>query len=281
SINLARCVRKNEVDRDLLTSIVRTGVEFLDTIIDTNHFPVPEVQENTLRTRKIGLGIMGFAESLILLDIPYESDEALVFAEKIMSQIQHEAREMSRELGEKKGAFPAIDKSIFSDSMRNATVTTIAPTGSLHIIANTSSGIEPLFSLAYTRQLNGKVLKFVNEPVFEKLRKFGSRKEIIRKIEKEGTARNLPISDDIKDVLKTAPEISPEFHVRLQATIQKHVENSVSKTINLPETTTVEQIKSIYMLARDLQCKGITIYRYNSKKEQVLSRGCEICRVDS
>jgi ribonucleoside-diphosphate reductase alpha chain len=281
SINLARCVRSHDIDLDFLTSLVRNGVDFLDSIIDVNRFPFPEIEENTLRTRKIGLGIMGFAEALVFLDIPYESNEALAFADRVMSHIQREARARSRELGEEKGPFPAIDKSIFSENMRNATVTTIAPTGSLHIIADTSSGIEPLFSLAYTRKLNGRILQFVSDPVLEKLGKFGSKKEIIRQIEKEGSAQNLHIPDDIKNLLKTAPEISPEFHVRLQATVQKHVENSVSKTINLAETATVQQIKSIYMLARDLKCKGITVYRYNSKKEQVLSRGCEICRVDS
>jgi ribonucleoside-diphosphate reductase alpha chain len=281
SINLARCVQKHDIDMDLLTSLVRSGVDFLDMIIDINTFPLPEIQENTFRTRKIGLGVMGFAEALIFLDIPYESTEALTSADRIMGHIQREARARSHELGEEKGAFSAIDQSIFSENMRNATVTTIAPTGSLHIIADTSSGIEPLFSLAYTRKLNGRTLQFVSEPVLEKLGKFGSQKEIIRQIEKEGSAQNLNIPDEIKDLLKTAPEISPEFHVKLQATVQKHVENSVSKTINLPETATVQQIKAVYTLARDLKCKGITVYRYNSKKEQVLSRGCEICRVDS
>jgi ribonucleoside-diphosphate reductase alpha chain len=281
SINLARCVKDHDIDMDILTSTVRSGVDFLDTIIDENRFPLPEIEENTLRTRKIGLGIMGFAEALILIDIPYESNEALEFADRIMGHIQREARARSMELGEEKGPFSAIDKSIFSANMRNATVTTIAPTGSLHIIADTSSGIEPLFSLAYTRKLNGRLLRFVSDPVLEKLGKFGSRGEIVRQIEREGSARNLNIPDDLKDLLKIAPEISPEFHIRLQATVQKHVENSVSKTINLPETATVQQIKEIYALARDLKCKGITVYRYNSKKEQVLSRGCEICRVDS
>ncbi len=281
SINLARCVRQHEIDMDLLTQLVRNGVDFLDTIIDVNRFPLPEIVENTLRTRKIGLGIMGFADALIFLDIPYESNESLTFADQITSHIQKVARERSQEVGEEKGAFPAIDKSIFSANMRNATVTTIAPTGSLHIIGDTSSGIEPLFSLAYTRKLNGQLLQFVSDPVVEKLGDYGSKNEILRQIEREGSAQNLNIPDDLKNLLKTAPEISPEFHVRLQATVQKHVENSVSKTINLPETASVQEIKDIYTLARDLKCKGITIYRYNSKKEQVLSRGCEICRVDS
>ncbi len=281
SINLARCVRQHEIDLDLLTQLVRNGVDFLDTIIDVNRFPLPEIVENTLRTRKIGLGIMGFADALIFLDIPYESNESLTFADQITSHIQKVARERSQEVGEEKGAFPAIDKSIFSANMRNATVTTIAPTGSLHIIGDTSSGIEPLFSLAYTRKLNGQLLQFVSDPVVEKLGDYGSKNEILRQIEREGSAQNLNIPDDLKNLLKTAPEISPEFHVRLQATVQKHVENSVSKTINLPETASVQEIKDIYTLARDLKCKGITIYRYNSKKEQVLSRGCEICRVDS
>ncbi len=279
SINLARCIRNGEVDMDLLASIVRSGVEFLDDVIDVNHFPIMEIHQMNLRTRKIGLGVMGFAEALILLDIPYESKEALAFADRVMGFVQKTARETSRELGERKGSFPAVDQSIFSGPMRNATVTTIAPTGSLHIIADTSSGIEPLFSLIYTRSINGVPVRFVSTPVMEKLAATG--KDWIEEVERTGSVQALPLPDDTKDLLKTALEISPEFHVRMQATIQSHVENAVSKTTNLPDTATVREITSLFLLARDLHCKGITVYRYNSKRNQVLSRGCEVCRVDT
>jgi ribonucleoside-diphosphate reductase alpha chain len=281
SINLSRCVREGEVDMDLLASMVRTGVEFLDDVIDVNTFPIPEIRQMNLRTRKIGLGLMGFAEALVLLGIPYESDEAIAFADRIMGFIQKTARETSRELGERKGSFPEVNNSIFSGPMRNATVTTIAPTGSLHIIADTSSGIEPLFSLIYTRSINGVPVKFVSAPVMERLEHFTTKKELIHEVEQTGSVQHLGLPEETKDLLKTALEITPEFHVRMQATLQKHVDNAVSKTINLPETVTVHEISSLFLLARDLHCKGITVYRYNSKQNQVLSRGCEVCRVDT
>ena len=148
SVNLSRCIIKGDLDEDLVRSVTRRGVQFLDAVIDINKFPVPEIREKTLLTRKIGLGIMGLADALILMNIPYESQDALRFADRTMALVSREARETSRELGEEKGSFPAIDQSIYKGAMRNATVTTIAPTGSLHLIAGTSSGIEPLFSLA-------------------------------------------------------------------------------------------------------------------------------------
>ena len=281
SINLSRLIYRSELNEEQLTSIVRSAVEFLDSVIDVNRFPVEAIKNMTLLTRKIGLGVMGFAEALIMLGIPYESQEAIDFADKTMAHIQHEARAMSRELGESKGSFPAIDKSIFSGEMRNATVTTVAPTGSLHIIANTSSGIEPLFAVAYRRYLDGKPLKFINQLVLQKIGHLKDKQEISHQIEETGSVQNLNLPDSLKSLLKTAPEISPIFHVKMQATVQKHVDNAVSKTINLPETASVQEISSLFMLAREMSCKGITIYRYNSKRDQVLSRGCDVCKIDS
>ncbi|MDD1666728.1 MAG: adenosylcobalamin-dependent ribonucleoside-diphosphate reductase [Methanomicrobiales archaeon] len=280
SINLSKCVRKRELDEGMLTGLARTGVDFLDAIIDVNRFPIPEIQEMNLSTRKIGLGIMGFADALIQLGIPYESDEALRFAERVMALVQKVSHERSRELGAEKGSFPAIGKSTFSGEMRNSTVTTIAPTGSLHILADTSSGIEPLFALAFQRQMAGRTVNMVNQLFVQAVSTRPRSADLIHRALVEGSAKNLPIPDEMKDLFKTAPEISPEHHVRMQAAFQQHVDNAVSKTVNLPENSTPGDIARIYELARSLACKGITVYRYNSKPDQVLSRGCEVCIVD-
>lgn len=280
SINLARCVRHDELDQELLLSTTRSAVDFLDRVIDVNQFPVREIAEKTLLTRKIGLGVMGFAEALIMLGIPYQSEEALAFAERTMKTIQEAARSRSGELGGERGSFPAIDQSIFTGEMRNATVTTIAPTGSIHIIANTSSGIEPLFSVSYVRKIENRLVRFTNRLLLKKLAPFRHRKEMTVELERSGTVRNLEIPDELKELFRTALEISPEFHIRMQATFQKFVDNAVSKTVNLPEHATAEEIGRLYLLARSLSCKGVTVYRYNSRRDQVLSRGCEVCRVD-
>ena len=280
SINLEKCVKRRELDEGMLADLTRTGVDFLNAIIDVNRFPVPEIQEMNAATRKIGLGIMGFANALIRLGIPYESGEALRCAGRVMALVQKVGHERSQELGAEKGSFPAIGKSTYSGEMRNSTVTTIAPTGSLHIIADTSSGIEPLFALAFERQMAGRTVPMVNELFVQAVSSFPRATDLIHRALVEGSARNLPIPDDMKDLFRTAPEISPEHHAGIQAAFQKHVDNAVSKTVNLPENATPDDIARIYELARSLGCKGITVYRYNSKPDQVLSRGCEVCRVD-
>ena len=280
SLNVAGFVRKGELDEDKLVSAVRSGVEFLDAVIDINTYPVPEIRDRTLLTRKIGLGIMGLADALIMMEIPYASNEGLNVTESIMQVIQQEAHFASEELGEKKGSFPAIDKSWYPGPMRNATVTTVAPTGSLHIIAGTSSGIEPLFSLAFSRIINGKAIRFVHPAVRHIVESLPRGQTLMELIERTGSVQNLPIRDCEKELLRTAPEIKPEFHVRMQAVVQKNVDNAVSKTVNLPEHATLEEISEIFLLARTLGCKGITVYRYNSREDQVLSRGCDTCRVD-
>ncbi|HOB17783.1 MAG TPA: adenosylcobalamin-dependent ribonucleoside-diphosphate reductase [Candidatus Methanoculleus thermohydrogenotrophicum] len=280
SINLARCIRKHEIDEDLLTTVVRCGIDFLDAVIDVNRFPLPQIRERTLATRKIGLGIMGFAETLIRLGIPYESEEALRFAGSLMAGIQTVARERSEELGAEKGSFPAIEGSIYSGDMRNATVTTIAPTGSLHLIAGTTSGIEPIFSFAYTRTIDGQQVSIISDLVRELLPKTVGGRDVAAHVRRYGTVEGLPLAAHIRDLFKTAIEIAPEHHVRMQAAFQEHVDNAVSKTVNLPNTATAEDIAHIFSLAHDLGCKGITVYRYQSRPDQVLSRGCDVCIID-
>jgi ribonucleoside-diphosphate reductase alpha chain len=214
------------------------------------------------------------------MEIPYESKEALRFADRTMALISREAHETSRELGVEKGSFPAIEKSIYSGDMRNATVTTIAPTGSLHLIAGTSSGIEPVFSLASTRRVGTRSVTVIH-PLFKKyLKTLSSSRDVLAQVKRTGTLNSAPVPETIKELYKTATEISPDHHILMQATIQKHVDNAVSKTVNLPEHAGVDEICRIFLLARSLKCKGVTIYRYNSKKDQVLSRGCEMCRVE-
>ncbi|NYT05475.1 MAG: adenosylcobalamin-dependent ribonucleoside-diphosphate reductase [Methanomicrobiales archaeon] len=271
SVNLARCLSKGDIDTDLLRYVVRTGVRLLDAVIDVNVFPLDAIRDRTRETRKIGLGIMGLADLFISLGIPYESPEALRLAERLMAFVQQEARAMSAELGEWKGSFPAVSQSIFSGEMRNATVTTVAPTGSLHIIAGTSSGIEPLFALAYRRTIGGSPVEFFHPAVCEALQPHAASlpADLEGEIRRTGTIQHLSLPDDVKDLFRTAAEISPAHHVRMQAAIQRHVDNAVSKTINLPESASVE-----------LACKGITVYRNNSKDSQVLRQGCDICNIN-
>jgi len=280
SVNLAPCIRKDDLDEPLLRETCRTAVDFLDGVIDVNRFPIPEITTQTLLTRKIGLGMMGLADALILLGIPYESEEALRFAGRVMAIIQEEGHARSGELGEEKGSFPAIDRSVYRGAMRNATVTTVAPTGSLHLIAGTSSGIEPHFALSYTRKMAGTEV-VVTSPLFlQAISANPHGTDFLARVRETGSAQGLPIPDHLKELFRIAPEISPEFHVRIQAEVQKHVDNAVSKTVNLPEEATSADIQRIYTLARSLGCKGITVYRYGSKPEQVLSHGCDVCRVD-
>lgn len=280
SVNLARCVRNRDIDEDLLTTVVRCGIDFLDAVIDVNRFPLPEIRDKTLATRKIGLGVMGFAEALIRLGIPYESEEALRFAGTLMGGIEAVARERSEELGARKGSFPAIGGSVYTGDMRNATVTTIAPTGSLHLIASTTSGIEPVFSFAYARVIDGQRVEIVSDLVRELLPATAGGMDVAEHVRRHGTIEGLPLAEHTRDLFKTAVEIAPEHHVRMQAVFQEHVDNAVSKTVNLKETATPDDIARVFSLARDLGCKGITVYRYRSRPDQVLSRGCDVCIVN-
>jgi ribonucleoside-diphosphate reductase alpha chain len=279
SINLSRMVRDGEVDWEKLRRTVRIAVHFLDNVIDANRYPIPQIEKATKANRKIGLGVMGFAEMLIKLGVPYDSEEAVAAAEKVMSFISEEARKKSVELGEERGLFPNFPGSIWEKmgykAMRNATVTSIAPTGTISIIAGTSSGIEPLFAVAFVRNVIGTQLFEVNS-VFEQISKekgFYST-DLIAKISKTGSVQGLSeVPEDIKRIFRTALEISPEWHVRIQAAFQKYTDNAVAKTVNLPPDATVDDVRRIFMMAWRLKCKGITIYRYGSRSEQVLVVG--------
>jgi ribonucleoside-diphosphate reductase alpha chain len=281
SINLAKCLadngEANVLDFDELKQVVWDSVHFLDNTIDMSRYPLPTIDVMVKGNRKVGLGVMGFADLLFQLDIPYNSDAALDMAEKIMAFIQKEAHSASRALAAERGAFLNQQDSIYKDDRRpprNATLTTIAPTGTLSIIADCSSGIEPLFALSFTRNvMDNDKLTEVN-PYFKavaKQRGFYSP-ELMETIAKTGSIAHIDgIPEDVKKIFVTAHDVSPEWHIRMQAAFQKYTDNAVSKTVNLPRDATVEDVRKIYDLAHELDCKGVTIYRDGSKDNQVLS----------
>jgi ribonucleoside-diphosphate reductase alpha chain len=277
SVNLSKMVKSGSVDWRKLKETVRWGIRFLDDVIEVNKFPLPQIKEITLANRKIGLGIMGFADMLIQLGIPYTSKEAVDFAERLMRFIHKESQEASAELAKERGIFPNFKKSIFAKKnlkLRNATVNTIAPTGTISIIAGCSSGIEPLFAISFVRNVLSGTKLFEINPLFEDVAKkkgFYS-KEIMVKIAQYGSLRNLKeIPKEVKRTFVTAFDVEPRQHLRIQAAFQKHTDNSVSKTINLPADATADDVRRIYLMAYELKCKGITVYRYGSKEEQVLT----------
>lgn len=284
SINLSNFVTSNQINWVKLKKTVGIAVRFLDNVIDANKYALPEIKEITKKNRKIGLGVMGFAEMLINLGIPYDSEEALNVADRLMAFIQKEAKKTSSEIAIEKGNFPEFKKSKLAESnknMRNATVTTIAPTGTISIIADCTSGIEPLFAVAFVRNvLEGAKLVEISKE-FEQIAKekgFYSD-ELIRKITENGSVQNIKeVPAEIKKIFKTALDISLEWHVRMQAVFQKHVDNAVSKTVNLPYDATIDDVRKAYLLAYKLGCKGITVYRYGSKKEQVLYSGSALTK---
>ncbi|HEX2937524.1 MAG TPA: TSCPD domain-containing protein, partial [Ruminiclostridium sp.] len=257
---------------------VKGAIHFLDNVIDANKYPLPEIDKMTRKTRKVGLGIMGWADMLLELGIPYNSDEAVELAGKLMKFITNSAREKSAELAVTRGAFPIFDESTLKDgpAMRNATVTTIAPTGTLSIIAGCSSGVEPVFAYVFIRNvMDGTELIEVNPVLEKKLRERGLYSdELMKKIAKEGSLALIPeIPDDIKRVFVCAHDISPEYHIRMQAAFQNYTENAVSKTVNFANSATRDDVREVYMLAYKLGCKGVTIYRDGSRDAQVLNIG--------
>lgn len=284
SLNLARMVTPGgEVDWNKLGRNVELATRFLDNVIEVNKYPIRQIDEMTRSNRKIGLGVMGWADMLILLGIPYDSDEAVELGEKLMKFITDKSRAASRELARERGTFPNFKGSIFDGKgkggpIRNATCTTIAPTGTISIIANSSSGIEPLFAVSYIRQVldNDKLVEV--HPLFEKIareRGFYS-KELMQTIAEHGTVQDIDeIPDDVRRVFVTSHDITPEDHIRMQAAFQKHTDNAVSKTVNFCHDASRDEVAEVYRLAYQLDCKGVTIYRDGSRDMQVLSVGKE------
>jgi ribonucleoside-diphosphate reductase alpha chain len=278
SINLAAMVEEGRVDWDKLRSTTHKAVHFLDNVIDANKYPLKKIKEMTRGNRKIGLGVMGWADMLIMLGIPYNSAEAVRFAEETMQFIQKEAKVASNALADERGSFPNYKGSLYDGKggMRNATCTTIAPTGTLSIIANCSSGVEPLFAISYIRTvMEGTKLIEVN-PLFEAVareRGFWSE-ELMEQIAERGTLHGLEeIPDDVKRIFVTAHDISPVEHISMQAAFQRHVDNAVSKTVNFSNSAKPKDVEEVYMLAYRMGCKGVTVYRDGSREEQVLQAG--------
>jgi ribonucleoside-diphosphate reductase alpha chain len=279
SINLAKMVSGGAIDWDKLRETIHNATQFLDNVVDANVYPVKEIDQITRTNRKIGLGVMGFADMLIMLGVPYDSEDAVVLGEKVMAFIQAESHRKSVEIAQKRGSFPNFEGSIWQKRypvFRNATVTTVAPTGTISIIAGCSSGIEPLFAVSFIRNvLNGTRL-FETNPLFEetaKSRGFYSAK-LLEEIAKTGSVQKTAgVPDDVKRLFVTALDIAPVWHIRMQAAFQKSVDNAVSKTVNLPHEAKMEDVREIYELAWKLRCKGVTVYRYGSKPEQVLYIG--------
>ena len=279
SINLSKMTNDGQIDWEKLKNTVRKAIHFLDNVIDVNKYPLPEIERMTKLNRKVGLGVMGFADMLIQIGIPYNSEDALKTAENIMKFITDEARQMSVELGKERGSFPNFKGSIWENkfgAMRNATVTTIAPTGSIGVIAGCSSGIEPLFAISYVRNVGetiGADLIEVNQ-LFENIgiKEGFYSEELMKKISKKASVQGIEdIPENIRKIFVTAHDISPEWHIRMQAAFQKFTDNAVSKTVNFPYYATPQDIEKVYVLAYKLGCKGVTVYRDGSRKIQVLT----------
>ena len=287
SINLTKMLIQDDgsykINWEKLSDTIKLGVRFLDNIIDINKYLLIDIAGITRRNRKIGLGVMGFADMLIMMGIPYNTTDALNIADKLMNFISKEADIASAKLAEEKGVFPNFVKSVLNKPgslrLRNATRTTIAPTGTLSIIANCSCGIEPIFALSYVHHILGNKHISGLHPLFEdvaKRRGFYST-DFVKEISKKGIMKDIKsIPEDIKQIFVTARDISPEWHIRIQAAFQKHVDNAVSKTINFPQDTTKEDVERAFLLAYKSGCKGITVYRDKSRMSQALSIEC-IC----
>jgi len=282
SINLAKFVIHDKdgsgIDKKALGEVVALCVRFLDNAIDMSKYPLDKITDMAHGNRKIGLGVMGFADMLYQMGIPYNSERALDVGEEVMSFVQAESKKASIELGMERGVFPNFEKSIFKDRTdcryRNATTTTIAPTGTLSIIAGCSSGIEPLFGLSFARNVMDNDTLIEVNPYFEMVAKERNfyTEGLMARLTSQGSLKGIEeIPDDVKEVFVTAHDISPEWHVRMQAAFQKHTDNAVSKTVNLSRHATAADVLRIYNLAYELGCKGVTIYRDGSKKRQVLS----------
>ena len=283
SLNLARMLREKdgryEIDYDLLGETVDTAIHFLDNVIEVNKYPLPQIEEMTLATRKIGLGVMGFADMLYRLGIPYNSEEGIQVANDVMGFINERAHAASIALAEKRGAFPLYEKSTLAAGgkpYRNATCTTIAPTGTISIICGASSGVEPLFALSFVRNvMDDDELPQVDPYFAEVAKREGFYSDaLMRRIAKEGTLAHIDeVPEHVKRVFVTAHDISPKYHIRMQSAFQRHTDNAVSKTVNFRNEATREEVAEVFTLAYKLGCKGVTIYRDGSRSGQVLYVG--------
>ncbi len=278
SINLVAFRAENDLDWQRFGDAIRDGVVFLDNVIDANHYPFPAIATTTRRTRKIGLGVMGLADLLALCEIAYDSEEALRFANKIAKFLTAKAWSASIELAEQRGSFPAFAESVWPSrgfaALRNATVTCIAPTGTIALIAGASSSIEPYFALAFTRRLlDGRPRREINPLIEAELQKLGDVGTRARDVlEQKGSIQSLTeLPKALRRRFPCALEIAPKYHLGMQAAFQSHVDAAVSKTVNLPPEASPAMVKSIFTLARDLRLKGVTVYRYGSRSGQTLS----------
>ena len=275
SINLARMITNGGIDWRRLDNVTGVAVRFLDDVIDVSRYPFPELDEATRATRKIGLGVMGLAELLATLGIPYDSEEAVRLAGRVMRRIKQTGSAASRRLAEVRGSFPTIGASRFARSgpRRNAQITSVAPTGTISLIAGTTAGIEPMFAIAFTRAIVGRHLLEVNACFDRVARDRGFyRDDLMAEIAQRGGVRGYPrLPEEVRAAFPTAAEIAPEWHLRMQAAVQRHVDAAVSKTINLPTAATIDDVRAIYLAAWKAKVKGITVYRYGSRQEQVLT----------
>lgn len=282
SINLTKMLKEENgvysFDWDKLKATAKKAVHFLDNVIDANKYPLKEIDFMTKQTRKVGLGVMGWADALLWLKIPYNSEQAVRLAETVMRAVTEAGREESRELAKIRGTFPLFQESTLDQEIpqRNATVTTIAPTGTLSLLASCSSGVEPIFGYVYIRNImDGTEMIEVNPILREVLKERGLYSdELMKKIAKQGSLEGIEeIPEEIRRVFVSAHEVSPEFHIRMQAAFQRHTDNAVSKTVNFCNSATREEVAEVYKLAFRLGCKGVTIYRDGSRSEQVLNIG--------
>jgi ribonucleoside-diphosphate reductase alpha chain len=280
SINLAKMVLNGKVNWERLKQVINLAVHFLDNVVEVNKYPLPQIADMTLANRKIGLGVMGWADMLILLGIPYNTEEAIELAGSVMGFITEEGHSVSRILAAARGAFPNFKGSLYDKKgeppIRNATVTTIAPTGTISIMANASSGVEPIFAVSYVRQVMDNDILLEVHPLFEAIareRGFHSP-DLMQRIAEQGTLHKMDeIPEDVRKLFVTAHDISPDVHIRMQAAFQKYTDNAVSKTVNFSNGATVNDVTRVYELAYQLGCKGVTIYRDGSRDKQVLTKG--------
>jgi len=286
SINLCKFVEidwsktdwKKKVDWNRMRYVTRLAFQFLDNVIDLNKYPIEAIRVHTTKNRRIGLGVMGFSRMLLKMGIRYDSDKGYEVGEYVMKFINDECRKMSHELGRARGSFPGFKESTLSgqfDELRNATCTSIAPTGTISMIADSTSGIEPVFALSFLKTVRAGQYYYL-DPIFEHVLKVRGlySEEMIHRVMEEGTVQAITeLPEDIRNVFRVAYDMSPEAHVMMQAAFQKNVDLAVSKTINMVANSTVEDVENVYVMAWKLGCKGITIYRDSSRSEQVLHVG--------